>query len=147
MVNNFKIIFIGFLLYINLYGDNKWITPTDIICKANSGEIFKGICQATWQEAEEICKETNGVLPSINELREVVVDCGGIIDIGNKNKANKFYQSCYKAKGFSKVDWYWTHVNNCTNAWVVHFYGGNGYGNNKKDTNLVRCVRESNSDK
>jgi hypothetical protein len=81
---------------------SKWTTPTNRVCIDNGGEIFKnGTCIAEWSVAKKICHISKGKLPSIEELKKVVIDCTGEINNGNKTKSkrnekNSKYQSCYK---------------------------------------------------
>jgi hypothetical protein len=112
----------------------------------NTGE------KATWKKAKEICRAKGGRLPSIEELRKVVTDCGGTIttygdknwdSLTDKNKANKSYQSCYKAKGFTSYT-YWsstTVASDSSDAWLVYFYYGSDYWRDKTHEYYVRCVR------
>ena len=46
----------------------------------------------TWKKAKELCRENGARLPTMEELRKVVTDCGGIIDEMNKNVDNSRYQ-------------------------------------------------------
>jgi hypothetical protein len=62
--------------------------------------------RAKWKKAKEICRAKGGRLPTREELRKVVTDCGGEMKDDNsaewkRNKKNSSYQSCYKAKGFT----------------------------------------------
>ncbi len=43
---------------------SKWFTPTDKAVK--------------WKKAKQICRDNGGRLPTIEELKEVMTDCGGI---------------------------------------------------------------------
>jgi len=107
---------------------SKWFSPT----KKN----------VSWKKAKQICRDNGGRLPTIEELREVVRDCGGIIDAYSENTNNSSYQSCYKRKGFTSY-YYWsstTSASDSSDAWNVHFYGGNGFRNGKGDEDRVRCV-------
>ncbi len=131
---------------------SKWITPTNSTCKANGGKLYKGVCSATWKDAKKICSASGGRLPTIDELKEVVTDCGGIINrdyFGNdaeKNKNNNQYQKCYKKKGFSDSDshYYWSSPTNAyTNdyGWIVDFNDGYQFTNYNDYSYYVRCVR------
>lgn len=80
--------------------NSKWITPSDNICRSNGGKVYDDGCRATWKEANKICGVSGGRLPTIDELKKVVTDCGGKIDEYAKNEDNLEYQSCYKSKGF-----------------------------------------------
>jgi len=90
-------------------------------------------------------------LPTVDELDKIVTDCGGEptknksnwLELWDKNGANKFYQSCYKSKGFSSSD-YWsstTRASNTSRAWNVVFSNGGTYDGNKYGSYYVRCVR------
>jgi len=130
-----------------------WITPSDKICKANGGEIGKHGCKAEWLKAEDICHASGGELPTIEELKKLVADCGGInttyddkdwYSVTDKNIANKSYQACYKEKGLSP-NLYWsssTIKGYEYNAWVLFFYYGGVYGYNKGHNHYVSCVRD-----
>jgi len=89
----------------------KWITPKNSVCRSNGGEIDEdGVCESNWENAKKICSASGGHLPTIDVLKQVVVDCGGrtveadslnALDKYSKNSKNTSYQSCYKEKGFS----------------------------------------------
>ena len=113
---------------------SKWITPTDK--------------QVKWKKAKELCENNGGRLPTIEELKEVVTDCGGEMKYDSsaerkRNRNNSRYQSCCNEKGFSS-NYYWsatTYANNRDIAWLVYFYNGNVYNNYKDSNYYVRCVR------
>jgi hypothetical protein len=114
----------------------KWFSPTDSRVK--------------WEKAKELCRDNRGRLATIEELKEVVTDCGGTVtkdwesNIAHKNKVNTTYKSCYKEKGF-KSSYYWSStsvVGDENYAWFVYFYYGNVDGNVKNDNYYVRCVRD-----
>ena len=130
---------------------SKWIKPTNSVCEANGGKIDEhGVCQANWKNATKICSASGGSLPSIDDLKKVVRDCGGILnsnwrgeDLG-KNIGNTSYQSCYKKRGFFASYYYWsstTHARNSSVAWIVTFGKGNQYNGGKDSNYYVRCVR------
>ena len=127
---------------------SKWLKPTDSICKANGGKIYKAVCQANWKNATKICSQNGGRLPSREDFHNVITACGGIAnansDEWDKNAKNSSYESCYKQKGFSNNDWYWTresHEEFSSYAWLVDFYNGNDLWDNKTNTNSALCVR------
>ena len=127
---------------------SKWITPKDSVCRAIGGELYKGVCQATWQNAKKICSASGGQLPSRDDLHKVITDCGGIADANgdewDKNENNSRYQSCRKQKGFTSTYYYWssaTGASDTSGAWVVRFYNGIDYWNSKSNEYYVRCVR------
>ncbi len=127
---------------------SKWITPTNSTCKANGGKIDKyGVCQANWKDAKKICSASGGRLPTIDELKEVVTDCGGEMKDDNskwkRNRNNNQYQKCYKKKGFNS-NLYWSSTTNANlndYAWIVLFSGGSQSYNDKDNSDYVRCVR------
>jgi hypothetical protein len=105
--------------------------------------------EATWKKAKEICRAKGGRLPTREELRKVMTDCGGISnsdflgDDAKQNRGNSSYQSCYKAKGFTSYG-YWSSTTNASDssyAWNVTFDDGDGYWSGKTDEYYVRCVR------
>ncbi|CAA6801455.1 MAG: Caspase (Peptidase) [uncultured Sulfurovum sp.] len=127
---------------------SKWLKPTNSVCKANGGKIYKGVCQANWENAKKICSQSRARLPSKNDLHKVIKDCGGIADANSdewgKNYNNSSYQSCYKQKGFSTNDWYWTretYEQDSSYAWIVHFYRGRDDWHGKAGNGYALCVR------
>jgi len=127
---------------------SKWIVPTNSTCTANGGKIYKGVCQANWKNATKICSASGGRLPSREDLHKVIRDCGGIADANGdewtKNRNNSHYQNCYKQRGFSKDDWYWTSTNyekDSSYAWFVYFYSGGGSWGSKTFQGYAVCVR------
>ena len=123
--------------------NSKWITPSDNICRSNGGKVYDDGCRATWKEANKICGVSGGRLPTIDELKKVVTDCGGKIDEYAKNEDNLEYQSCYKSKGFVSY-YYWsssTVIGGWSRAWTFHFRYTEDYWLNEDGSNYVRCVR------
>ncbi len=125
----------------------KWLILSRNICTTNGGEINNdnGICQASWEKAEAICSASGGRLPSIEELKEVVTECGGKIDDFDNNVANSSYQSCYETKGFTS-GFYWSsspYLSGTSDAWFVRFKFGYDGWDDKSRTHFVRCVRDS----
>lgn len=122
---------------------SKWITPSNSVCRANGGEVDSEGCKAVWSTAKKICLVMGERLPSIEELRKVVSDCGGTIDTLDSNMVNKSYQKCYKAKGFTSY-FYWsstTYVDSTSDARFVGFNYGYQYYRDKTYSYYVRCVR------
>jgi len=116
--------------------NSKWFSPTDK--------------KVTWKKAKEICKENGGRLPTIDELKKVLTDCGGeatnelIGKVATKNVKNSSYQSCYKSQGFRSIS-YWSStsvVGSEYNAWIVLFGNGIVDDHAKDAINFVRCVRD-----
>ena len=125
---------------------SKWIKPTDSICKANGGKLYKGICNATWKNTKKICSASGGKLPSRDDFHKVITDCGGIADANSdeygKNKNNSRYQYCFKQKGFTDNYWYWTREeNDSSSAWSVLFNLGYDRWRSKSSSHYALCVR------
>jgi len=91
-------------------------------------------------------------LPTKDELRGVVNECGGINNIygdkdwnaiTDKNINNKTYQSCYKSKGFNG-DGYWSSTNYeryISGAWFIALWTCSTFIEGKVFSRYVRCVR------
>jgi len=113
---------------------SKWITPTDK--------------EVTWEKAKQICRDNGGRLPTLEELKKVVIDCGGEVKYDNseewnRNKNNSSYQSCYKKNGFEYAD-YWSStmsVSDSSYAWNVRFVFGISNCFEKSDVLRIRCIR------
>ena len=105
---------------------SKWITPKYSVCKDNGGEVDKHKnCIANWSDAKDICDASGGRLPTINELKEVAIDCGewGTNNSNNYSKNDK-YQACYKNKAFSSDVYYWSSSSISfwrLDVWAIHF--------------------------
>jgi hypothetical protein len=121
----------------------KWITPTDDVCKANGGKIDEDdTCMANWNNANNICKKSNGHLPSRQDFREVIVACGGVWNDWTTNPENTSYKSCYKGKGFVGFDMYWSSdSSNPYSAWNVLFPDGVNRNHAKNAFHYVRCIQ------
>ena len=124
---------------------SKWISPARKACTKNGGKLKSGgICVADWHSAKRICSAAGGRLPNINELKSVLTGCGGEINDYDYNRNDSSYQACYKQKGFSSSDYYWSssvYVFDKRCAWFVNFKIGSQYIYNKTDEGYVRCVR------
>lgn len=133
------------LLLSTTYAAAEWVSPPRKACTQNGGKLAEGgVCQATWQDAGRICSAAGGSLPSIDELKQVVTDCGGEIGDYDNNRNDPAYQSCYQNKGFSASGYYWSSSQVVwleKNAWVVYFYAGSTVYDTKTDAGYVRCVR------
>ena len=120
---------------------SKWLKPNSSVCKANGGKIYKGVCQANWENSKKICLASGGSLPSIDDLRKVVTDCGGVIDDYENNRNNFNYQSCYKQRGFTS-SFYWSSTEGDSSyAWSVNFGDGHDFWRNKASNGYALCVR------
>ena len=124
----------------------KWITPSNRVCKKYGGQIEDGVCEAPWKDAKSICSASGGALPSLEALKQVVMDCGGEMKDNSfaeskRNRNNSNYQSCYKEKGFTS-SLYWSSIESTTyRAFCVFFSDGYMDYSLKCDSNSVRCVR------
>jgi len=129
---------------------DKWITPTNKVCRANGGEILHGRCVAEWSDAKAICRASRGRLPSKEELVQVIDACDGNLanteDAWAENRENPNFLSCCRGKGFfADGSSYWSSTASLDRqsfAWFVDFYFGivnDGYKDNK---NYVRCIKK-----
>ena len=119
--------------------ESEWIKPSNTTCTSNGGEVTTNGCKAKWEDAKTICSVSGGSLSSIETLRQVVTDCGGVIDDYENNKNNATYQSCYEDKGFNS-SWHWSKSAKYPSfAWSIRFK--DGYNNWSYDTymNYVLC--------
>jgi len=139
-----KITLASVLLASWAFAAPKWIDPPRKNCTSNGGKLATGgVCEANWANAGAICSSLGARLPTIDELRKEVENCGGVIDDYGNNKNDPAYQSCYKNKGFVS-NYYWsctTSASNSDYAWYVVFSYGNDLADYKTDSNYVRCVR------
>lgn len=125
----------------------RWIDPGSKACRSGGGYLEKGICSATRQHAKDICRIRGGRLPAKHELMEVIAACGGDTannqDAWSKNKENKAYRDCFRKKGFSASDFYWSstpYAGISDKVWYVEFdFGGQG-GDFKINNGYVRCI-------
>jgi len=122
-----------------------FITPSHQICVDNGGKMNSDGCSANWENAKSICNKSNARLISSEELKQVLIDCGAIINEYDKNVANFSYRSCHKKKGFES-NYYWSNLglinHNNDSATNVNF-GGAMIGTSKRSSNLfVRCVED-----
>ena len=122
-----------------------WINPSKKDCLANDGEMVDGICMAKWSNAKNICSALNGRLPTIHELRQVVINCGGTVDKYEQNKANLSYVSCYKSKGFISGG-YWSsslYSSDILDKWNINFVNGGDFHSKRTHTSSnIRCIIE-----
>ena len=127
---------------------SKWITPINSICRAKGGKLYKGVCEANWQQAKSICRASGRRLPTKNELISIISECGGNTANSDsaytENREDPNYQACYKQKGFSASNGYWsstTYAGGSSNAWRVYFDDGCQGNSHKSNSFYVRCVR------
>ena len=116
--------------------------------------------EMNWDDAMEYAKNLrlggydDWRLPTVDELKEVISFCGGIIvndnnkdwtELVDKNISNNHYQECYIFKGFNSLS-YWSSTTYASytyrRAWIVSFYSGStSYNGKLRRYNYVRCVR------
>jgi len=88
----------------------KLRTPTKTECERGGGKVPYEVCNANWENAKKICHKSGGRLPTIEEVKKVVNECGGnliLYDDNNnfknkilKGKNNSSYLSCIH-KGYT----------------------------------------------
>ena len=134
------LIVFGFSLVGCFNTELEWFSPTDK--------------KVTWDKAIELCSDKGGRLPTIDELKKVIVDCGGELrdegykggsNLADKNKADVVYQQMYKGEGFGSSS-YWSSsiMNNSKKAWVVNFSHGIVFSvfTGNHHYRYVRCVND-----
>lgn len=120
---------------------SKWLKPSSSTCTQNGGKMVDGVCKANWENAKKICRASGASLPSIDDLRKVVTDCGGVIDDYVNNENNSNYQTCYKQKGFTS-NYYWSSTKKgSSSAGLVNFDNGNDIRYVKTRNIYALCVR------
>jgi len=134
-----------------LGASDKWITPTNKICKTNGGYMDEYGCKATRIDAKKICTAAGGRMPTIKELEKVVSDCGGKNvnsessddwnSITDKNRANKSYQACYKKKGFTYDYLSSSSYGDGISIWNIGFDFGGTYLYNQYLSMWIRCIK------
>lgn len=133
------------LLLTTTYAAVEWVSPPHKACTKNGGSFFSGgICYANWSDAKSICNAADARLPTIDELKNVVIGCGGEINGEENNGNDPSYQSCYKQKGFASSGYYRSstaYMSDTSYTWVVNFYYGYLDYNYKVNNLSVRCVR------
>ena len=124
--------------------DKSWITPTDSICNDNGGIVYSEYnlpCTANWDNGKNICRKSGGELPSIDVLRQVIIDCGGILNDDDKNEKNQSYQTCYKEQGFTSAS-YWSSTKRTSDSiWGIRFQLGDEVWGGKDATSAIRCIK------
>ena len=138
----------------------KWIKPSNKICKNYGGKIYfrnlfgvriddYDVCKARWSDAKKICRASGGKLPTINSLKEAVLNCGGIwdnnddISISISNVFNDSYTSCIEKKGFYDNTHWTSEEKSSSQAWGVAMGAGYSTGEIKdiRATNVM-CEKE-----
>ena len=129
--------------------ESKWIKPSNKVCKSNDGKVNKYGCKATWENAKDICFFSGGSLPNIDELKELINDCGGEIKGYTHNvwssNMNSSYQSCYQRKGFLSFAPFWSSTGlegYKYHAWAVDIAHGHKNKYFKGYYCYVNCMRD-----
>jgi len=132
-------------LLTTTYTKAEWIDPPRKVCSKNGGKfIHKDGCKASWIDANRICHASGGKLPTIDELKKVVMQCGGEIDTYENNLYNLSYQQCYKQKGFGHDKNYWSETTtfyDVYGAWSINFKYGSQDDSYKNCLNDVKCIK------
>jgi len=132
-------------LLMTVYTKAEWIDPEQGVCSKNGGKLTKkGGCKASWLDANKICHVAGGKLPTIDELKKVVIQCEGEIDAYENNLDNVSYQQCFKEKGFSDTKNYWsatTTFYDIYGAWSIDFKYGSQDDSYKNCFNDVKCIK------
>ena len=127
------------LLSISAHAETVWVTPSNTICKENKGSISPyGVCQATWENAEKICRLHDGRLPTIEELSAESKKCKA------KTKNKEDYVACYKKNGFLGSSSYWSSTTDKKypgSAYGMNFYSVAAASGGKGNTVDVRCIK------
>ncbi len=136
-------------------------------CSGNFPNEHDSICWSdkaantmTWEEAITYCTDLGGRLPTIDELRTIIINCPGsmtggacqVSDPDHLASSDWSADSCYcdgsaesySALGDGKNTYLWSsssRADNTTYAWHVNFYNGRVFHPNKTLPNYVRCVR------
>ena len=141
-----KLLTICILLLSSTILEAQWITPTKDICIKHGGKIsIDNLCIASWQKSKLICKAEDARLASFEELEKVMLDCNGKLNDYKNNRANSSYQKCYKSKGFSKLEYYWSATpigNRSRDAWFIDFSNGGKNYLSKDNEYSVQCIRK-----
>ena len=122
----------------------KWINPSSSACEANGGHNGNSKnCYSNWENANKICHAIGGNLATIEILRKVMTDCGGVVNDYEENLKNSAYKACYHKKGFSTYFWSSTpYTSDLSEAWLVDFeFGTDDYAEKSYEC-FVRCLRE-----
>ena len=117
----------------------KWVKPSKSVCESNGGEYRdynskNNECDASWDNANKICRASGYELATSTALKAVLGDC------------NKFYQACYRDEGFSSGR-YWSSYTVPGNiiAWRIDFHDGLNGWYDKTNIETVRCISSSSS--
>ena len=151
---NFFYMVLVVLLCITNASPLEWIDPIKDVCLKHKGDYSNdGMCDTYGEEAQNICQETGGSVPTLSELRKLITVCGGemVYTDGSdsdkakmdKNKKNKAYQSCYQKKGFKAKYGYWTATEHSVNdpSLIYVYFDDAVYDWYDGWRRIVRCVK------
>jgi hypothetical protein len=132
---------------------DKWIGPLKDMCIKYNGIIDRdGNCEISWSNAKDICHIIGGRLPSLEELKEIVIECGGTYTkfsdtryrmFIEENMENKDYRLCYTNKGFESY-YYWsseTDSNNSNTPLLVGFGAGDESRGDMSVKAYMTCIK------
>ena len=85
--------------------EKEWLKVSSTLCADNDGKNDHGQCEATWEDAQKMCKALDARLPTIEELS---VACPSNTKNLDENIKDLKYQECYKSQGFSTENYYWS---------------------------------------
>lgn len=129
-----------------VFASSEWINISEEDCLKNNGIMKDGVCTASWNDANAMCLSLEASLASMEQLKGLVKECGGVLNNHQGNSKNSKYQSCYKKKGFIDSSYYWSsNVYEAyeANAWVLYFEFGGDDWDSKTSNHNVRCVKSS----
>lgn len=91
----------------------EWFLPTSQTCQNFEGEVKPNGCSANWDNAKKICASNQMRLPSYEDFRNVMLQCGGDPDqvLASKDKSETAmkYRDCINKVFESRIGhWYWT---------------------------------------
>ena len=125
--------------------NTEWIKLSNEKCIEYGGEIYGSTCLSNWSNANKICSMLGARLATRLELKNSIIQCGGMIDEYDKNTKSESYKLCSKNDGFSSMYDYWSSTSCRTNkqdAWVAYMGSGNVYNYDKEGESYVRCVKD-----
>jgi len=111
------------LMLFSCVANAKWVDVPKKACINNGGYMKNGVCSAARDNIAKICQSVNAIVPTGVELRDEIINCGGVFVENEDNIKNVAYQTCRKEKGFISDSDYSTSVQ----SEVINFNGGTYY--------------------
>jgi hypothetical protein len=85
----------------------EWIDSNSASCTSNGGKLsLDDFCEANWYQAKNICSSMDARLLAIDELTEVVTDCGGVVDVYQMNRKKLSISYAMKLKGLLPISFF-----------------------------------------